>query len=75
MSEQAHYEYAEISPAEFEERVRLAVAELDTPELEEIRASIRWFQRRYPTPLDRLRYARRKYEEWAKTRGVLVHPR
>ena len=75
MSDRPHYEYAEISPAEFEERVRLAVSELDTPQLDEIRAHIRWFQRRYPTPLERLRYARRKYDEWSKTRGILGNPR
>jgi hypothetical protein len=75
MSERAAHEYPEISPVEFEERLRLALAELDTPELEELRGQIRWFRRRYPTPLDRLRYARRKYDEWTRTRGVLVDPR
>ncbi|MBX3203684.1 MAG: hypothetical protein KF764_01385 [Labilithrix sp.] len=73
--ERALYEYPDISAAEFERRLALAIAELDTSELEEIRAHIRWFRRRYPTPLDRLRYARRKYADWARTRGVLVHPR
>jgi hypothetical protein len=75
LSERAFYEYPPISPDEFEQRVKLALAELDTAELEEIRAHIRWFRRRYPTPLERLRYARRKYDDWAKTRGILVEPR
>lgn len=75
MSERALYEYPEITADEFERRLVLAIAELDTEELEELRAHIRWFRRRYPNPLDRLRYARRKYDDWARTRGVLVHPR
>jgi hypothetical protein len=31
---------------------------------------IEWFVRRYPRPLDRLRYARRKYEEAERLRGA-----
>jgi hypothetical protein len=34
---------------------------------EEILASIAWFRRRYPTPLARLRAARRAYAQWAKS--------
>lgn len=63
-------EYPEITPEEFERRLALALAELDGPMGEELRAQIEWFQRRYPTPLARLRYARRKHDEWIKTRGI-----
>ncbi|MBX3197150.1 MAG: hypothetical protein KF894_03250 [Labilithrix sp.] len=73
--DRAVHEYAEISADEFERRLALALAELDTAELDEIRAHIRWFRRRYPTPLERLRYARRKYAEWSRTRGILSRPR
>jgi hypothetical protein len=33
------------------------------PEGAEMAELIEWFLRRYPMPLDRLRYARRKYDE------------
>jgi hypothetical protein len=33
-------------------------------ELEENRALIRWFRRRYATPGERLAYARRAYARW-----------
>lgn len=49
-----------LPPEEFEARLARARAELDGPEGERIREYIEWFQRRYPTPLDRLRYNRRK---------------
>lgn len=75
MTDRVLYEYPDVAPEEFDRRVKLAFAELDGPEAEEIRAHIRWFRRRYPTPLDRLRYARRKYQDWSKTRGILVNPR
>jgi hypothetical protein len=43
-------------------------AALRTPisdsEREEILALVAWFRRRYPTPLDRLRYVRRAYRRW-----------
>jgi hypothetical protein len=37
---------------------------LTDAELEETRSLIRWFRRRYPTPADRLAYARRAYRRW-----------
>jgi hypothetical protein len=37
---------------------------LSEAELEEARSLIRWFKRRYPTPADRLAYARRAYRRW-----------
>ncbi len=36
-------------------------------ELAETRALIDWFTRRYPTPAERLAYARRAYERWARS--------
>jgi len=37
-------------------------------EEEEARSLIRWFRRRYPTPADRLSYARRAYRRWTAAR-------
>jgi len=68
-------DYPEISREEFDRRLALALAELDGPEGQALRDHIRWFRKRYPTALDRLRYARRKYEQWSKTRGIVVDPR
>ncbi len=34
------------------------------PALDESRSLIRWFRRRYPTPAERLAYARRAYSRW-----------
>ncbi len=33
----------------------------------EINALIDWFTRRYPTPAERLAYARRAYKRWARS--------
>jgi hypothetical protein len=67
--------WEETLPAEeFERLVRQALADLDGSEGEEMRAHMRWFLRRYPTPLDRLRYSTRKYKEWSKTRGIARRP-
>ncbi|MCU0232308.1 MAG: hypothetical protein MUC67_13230 [Acidobacteria bacterium] len=58
-----------LTPEEF--RVGLAVP-LGEQEEEESRSLIRWFRRRYPTPAERLAYARRAYRRWrdAAPRGV-----
>jgi len=55
-----------------EARVRLAMAmrELEGEELENLRSLIDWFRRRYPTPLDRLRYLRRKNAEALRAAGA-----
>ncbi len=55
-----------LSPPEFERRLALALSELDGEELENLSALIGWFQRRYPTPKERLAYARRRYEGWVR---------
>lgn len=45
---------------EFEKRLAQARAELEGEEGENLEALIQWFLRRYPTPLERLRYNRRR---------------
>ena len=40
-------------------------ARLGERELEESRELVRWFLRRYPTPAERLAYARRAYARWS----------
>ncbi len=50
-----------LSAPEF--RAALA-APLGVAEEEESRSLIRWFRRRYPTPAERLAYARRAYRRW-----------
>ena len=51
------------------EEVRAALAvPLGEAEEEESRSLIRWFRRRYPTPADRLAYARRAYLRWTAAR-------
>ncbi len=55
------------------EEVRAALAvPLGEQEEEESRSLIRWFRRRYPTPAERLAYARRAYRRWlaAAPRGT-----
>lgn len=50
-----------LTPQELE--AALAVP-LGAAEEEEARSLIRWFRRRYPTPAERLAYARRAYRRW-----------
>ena len=49
-----------LSAEEFASRLAQARAELETPEFDRLLELIQWFQRRYPTPLARLRYDRKK---------------
>ena len=63
----AHLVEEPLSPEEFDRRVS---APHSVEESDEIAALIRWFTRRYPTPKERLAYARRKFAEW--TRPVKV---
>lgn len=51
----------ELTPDEFDRRVQRTLA--DTHEIEERAALIAWFMRRYPTPRERLAYARTKYRQ------------
>ena len=55
----------QLSPDEV--RTALAVP-LGGAEEEESRSLIRGFRRRYPTPADRLAYARRAYRRWTAAR-------
>ncbi len=48
---------------EFDRRLDEALRALDGPEGTDLLDLLAWFSRRYPTPLARLRYARRKYSE------------
>ena len=51
----------ELTPEEFDRLVERALA--DTHEIQERAALVEWFMRRYPTPRERLAYARRKYRQ------------
>jgi len=51
----------ELTPEEFDGLVRRALS--DQAELEERAALVAWFKRHYPTPRERLAYARRKYRQ------------
>ena len=68
---------AEASARDFSNRTlepAEARAYLDAPvtdaEREDVLALVRWFECRYPTPAERLAYARRAYSRWQRTRGV-----
>ena len=67
--------HAALEPEEFDRRLAQALAELDGEEGERIDELLAWFGRRYPTPLERLRYARRAYEQAVKLRGAVLRPR
>lgn len=54
---------------EFERLLVLARKELGGDEGVELLAQVEWFLRRYPTPLARLVYVRRKAREAAKLRA------
>jgi hypothetical protein len=51
----------ELTPEEFDRLVQRALA--DTHEIQQRAALVEWFMRRYPTPRERLAYARRKYRQ------------
>lgn len=51
----------ELTPEEFDRRVQQALSDQD--ELQARAALVTWFMRRYPTPRERLAYARRKYRQ------------
>lgn len=52
---------------------------LDAPitkaERDDVLALVRWFQRRYPTPIERPAYARRAYLRWRRTTGLAASTR
>ena len=52
------------------DQVRAAMAvPLSDSERDESLSLIRWFRRRYPTPVERLAYARRAYRRWSTAQG------
>ncbi len=52
------------------DQVRAAMAvPLSDSERDESLSLIRWFRRRYPTPIERLAYARRAYRRWSAAQG------
>ncbi len=53
----------QLSPEEFEAARAIPLGE---EEFEEKLTLMRWFRRRYPTPADRLAYARRAYARWKR---------
>jgi hypothetical protein len=55
---------------EFDARLAEALGALDGAEGVEIREQLAWFMRRYPTPLERLAYCRRKYREAMATQAA-----
>jgi len=58
-----------LSPEEFS---AWADGPIAPEEMEENIALIRWFLRRYPTPAERLRYARRRTRELARTTAHII---
>lgn len=53
------------------EEVRRALHDpVPTAERADVAALVRWFTTRYPTPIERLAYARRAYARW---QGVHAH--
>jgi hypothetical protein len=63
---------APIPPADFARRVQDTLASLAGPEGDDMRAMLAWFTRRYPTPLERLAYIRRKTREAAAFRASVL---
>jgi hypothetical protein len=61
---------ARVPPEEYEARLKRAEEDMKGEEGVEIREMIAWFLRRYPDPLDRLRYIRRKVAEANALRGI-----
>ncbi len=52
-----------LSPEEVEARLRVPLGD---DERRDILSLIDWFCRRYPTPAERLAYARRAYRRWTR---------
>jgi len=61
----------DLPAAEFLRRIE---SPLTDEEIEDTRQLVEWFLRRYPTPLARLRYVRRKYAEWTRHASVRHRP-
>jgi hypothetical protein len=61
---------ASLSVEEFNRRVLAFTDE----EAEEALALIRWFMRRYPTPKERLDFARRTFAQWTQPTRIVRRP-
>ena len=59
------WEERALSPAEFAARV---AAPWTDQELEDFTALVSWFQRRYPTPMERLQATRHLAAQWGQHR-------
>lgn len=55
---------------EFNQRV----ANFTADEAAEALELIRWFMRRYPTPKERLDFARRTFEQWTRPAQIVPRP-
>ncbi len=53
-----------------DEAARWLDAPFSVAEREDVLSLVRWFRRRYPTPLERLAYVRRAYARWQSTLGL-----
>ena len=53
-------------PLPVSEFLRRAAIPLTDEEVEANAELVRWFRRRYPTPLDRFRYCDREYAAWTR---------
>jgi hypothetical protein len=58
-----------------EEMAAALAVPIGVEEEEEARSLIRWFKRRYPTPGERLAYARRAYRRWRAAQQEALEPR
>ncbi len=54
----------ELTPNEFRAAIERGLA--DEEAMAEMTAHVAWFRRRYPTALDRFRYARRMLDAWTR---------
>lgn len=64
---------AERSLSPEEVKATLAVP-IGDEERAEVLSLVRWFRRRYPSPLDRLAYVRRAYLRWAAHASLPENP-
>ena len=60
-------QHRRLSPAAAREYLDAPMSDAEREQLQEL---VTWFQRRYPSPLQRLAYVRRAYARWQRTRGL-----
>lgn len=59
-----------LSPAEARAYLEAPLTDVERDGVLEL---VRWFCRRYPTPIERLAYVRRAYARWQRTQGTAAH--